>query len=83
MCAYALMPNHWHVLLWPKRAGDLATFMQRFTITHVRRRQQHRGYVGLGHVYQGRYSSVPVDSDLLLWGVARYIERNALRANLV
>jgi putative transposase len=42
ICAYALMPNHWHLLLWPQRDGDLATFMQRLSITHVRRWQEHR-----------------------------------------
>ena len=26
--AYCLMPNHWHLLLWPERTGDLAAFMQ-------------------------------------------------------
>jgi putative transposase len=57
--------------------------MQRLTITHVRRWQQHRGYAGLGHVYQGRYKSFPVESDEHFWVVARYVERNALRANLV
>jgi len=83
ICAYALMPNHWHLLLWPERDGDLAAFMQRLTITHVRRWQQHRGYAGLGHVYQGRYRSFPVESDEHFWVVARYVERNALRASLV
>jgi putative transposase len=39
--------------------------------------------VGLGHVYQGRYKSFPVESDEHFWTVARYVERNALRANLV
>jgi REP element-mobilizing transposase RayT len=59
ICAYALMPNHWHLLLWPDRDGDLATFLQRLTITYVRRWQEHRHDVGLGHVYQGRYKSFP------------------------
>jgi putative transposase len=83
ICAYCLMPNHWHLLLWPEGDGDLAAFMQRLTITHVRRWQEHRGYVGLGHVYQGRYKSFPVESESHFWTVARYVERNALRANLV
>jgi putative transposase len=83
ICAYAVMPNHWHLLLWPKRDGELASFMQRLTITHVRRWQEHRGYAGLGHVYQGRYKSFPVQSDEHFWVVARYVERNALRAELV
>ena len=63
ICAYAGMPNHWHLLLWPECDGELAAFMQRLTITHVRRWQEHRGYAGLGHVYQGRYKSFPVESD--------------------
>ena len=52
ICAYAVMPNHWHLLLWPECDGELTAFMQRLTITHVRRWQEHRGYAGLGHVYQ-------------------------------
>ena len=79
ICAYAVMPNHWHLLLWPECDGELAAFMQRLTITHVRRWQEHRGYAGLGHVYQGRYKSFPVESDEHFWVVARYVERNALR----
>ena len=80
ICAYAVMPNHWHLLLWPECDGELAAFMQRLTITHVRRWQEHRGYAGLGHVYQGRYKSFPVESDEHFRVVARYVERNALRA---
>jgi REP element-mobilizing transposase RayT len=53
ICSYAVMPNRWHLLLSPERDGELAAFIQRLTITHVRRWQQHRGYAGLGHVYQG------------------------------
>jgi putative transposase len=83
ICAYSVMPNHWHLLLWPQHDGDLAAFMQRLTITHARRWQEHRRCVGLGHVYQGRYKSFPVETDEHFWVVARYIERNALRANLV
>ena len=79
ICAYAVMPNHWHLLLWPECDGELTAFMQRLTITHVRRWQEHRGYAGLGHVYQGRYKSFPVESDEHFWVVARYVERNALR----
>ncbi|MGB8167762.1 MAG: transposase, partial [Chthoniobacteraceae bacterium] len=83
ICAYCLMPNHWHLLVWPEHDGDLARFMQRLTITHVRRWQENRHDVGLGHVYQGRYKSFPVEDDEHFLAVARYVERNALRANLV
>jgi putative transposase len=83
ICAYSAMPSHWHFLLWPEHDGDLARFLQRLTITHVRRWQENRRYVGLGHVYQGRYKSFPVEEDDHFLAVARYVERNALRANLV
>ena len=37
----------------------------------------------MGHVYQGRSKSFPVESDEHFWTVARYVDRNALGANLV
>ena len=70
ICAYTVMPNHWHLLLWPECDGELTAFMQRPTITHVRRWQEHRGYAGSGDVYQGRYKSFPVESDEHFWVVA-------------
>jgi putative transposase len=83
LCAYCVMPNHWHMVLWPREDGDLAAFMQRLTITHARRWQEHRHEVGTGHIYQGRYKSFPVQSDEHFLTVCRYVERNALRAGLV
>ena len=81
--AYCLMPNHWHFVLWPKCDGDLGAFMQKLTITQVRNWQEHRRCVGHGHLYQGRYKSFPIQSDEHYYHVVRYVERNALRANLV
>jgi putative transposase len=83
ICAYCLLPNHWHFVLWPERDGDLAAFMQQLTTKHVRRWQLHRRKVGYGHVYQGRYKSFPVEQDEYFYQVVRYVERNALRAGLV
>ena len=39
--------------------------------------------VGYGHVYQSRYKSFPVESEEYFYQVMRYVERNALRSNLV
>lgn len=82
-CAYCLMPNHWHLVLWPQGDGDLRAFVQQLTNTHVKRWKEHRREIGLGHLYQGRYKSSPVQSDEHFYQVIRYVERNALRANLV
>ena len=83
LLAYCLMPNHWHLVLWPRGDGDLARFMQRLTTTHVRRWHLHRHSVGHGHLYQGLYKSFPIQQDDHFLTVCRYVERNALRGNLV
>lgn len=80
---YCLMSNHWHLVLWPQRDGQLARFMQRLTITHVRRWVEHRHRVGWGSVYQGRYKSFAVQDDGHLSTVLRYVERNPVRAAIV
>ncbi|MCC6424273.1 MAG: transposase [Phycisphaerales bacterium] len=80
---YCLMDNHWHLVVWPQRDGQLARFMQRLTITHVRRWVEHRHRVGWGSVYQGRYKSFVVQDDSHLLTLLRYVERNPLRAGIV
>lgn len=81
--AYCLMPNHWHFVLWPEEGDQLAAFMQRLTITHATRWQKHHDRIGLGHVYQGRFKSFPIETEEYLYRVLRYVERNPLRAGLV
>ena len=83
LCAYCLMPNHWHLVLWPEQDGDLPAFMQQVTNTHVKRWKEHRHEIGYGHLYQGRYKCFPVETDDYFYQLVRYVERNALRANLV
>jgi putative transposase len=83
LLGYCLMPNHWHFVLWPENDGDLGRFMQRLTVTHVTRWQTNYNMVGYGHLYQGRFKSFPVETDDHFYQVMRYVERNALRANLV
>src|SRR5882757_9939423 len=61
--AYCLMHNHWHLLLWLTRGADLSRFIAWLSSTHVRRWRAHRGNVGQGHLYQGRFKSFIVQSD--------------------
>lgn len=80
---YCLMPNHWHLCLWPREDGDLSEFMRWLTVTHTQRWHAHHHTAGTGPIYQGRFKCFPVQSDAHFLVVARYVERNALRANLV
>jgi len=53
------------------------------TNTHTRRWHLVHGTVGTGPLYQGRFKSFPIQEDEHFFTVCRYVERNALRANLV
>ena len=81
--AFCLMPNHWHLALWPRKDNDLSKFTGWLSLTHTQRWHAYRGSAGEGHLYQGRFKSFVVESDAHLLQVCRYVERNALRANLV
>jgi putative transposase len=83
LLAYCLMPDCFHLLVWPREDGDLSQFMRWLTVTHTQRWHAQHGTAGSGHLYQGRFKSFPVQSDEHFLTVCRYVERNPLRANLV
>ena len=80
---YQLMPNHWHLVLRPQQDGEMSEFLRWITATHTMRYHAHYHTSGQGHVYQGRFKSFPIQDDDHFFTVARYVERNALRAGLV
>lgn len=81
--AWCLMPNHWHLVLWPQFDGTLSQFMRLATLTHTHRWHAHRATTGTGHLYQGRYKAFAVQEDEHFLAVCRYVERNALAGGLV
>jgi len=81
--AFCLMPDHWHLVLYPKRDGDLSHFVRRITLTHTQRCHVEEQTVGYGHIYHGRYKSLPVEPSSHFLALVRYVERNAKRAALV
>lgn len=78
--AWALIPNHFHLLLRCNR-GELSRFMRRlltgYAVTFNRR--HHR----TGHLFQNRYKSIVCEEDTYLLELVRYIHLNPLRAGLV
>ena len=82
---YSVMPDHWHMVLWPRRGADrqVSEFMRWLTVTHTQRHHAFHGTSGTGHLYQGRFKSFPIQDDEHLLTVLRYVERNPLRARLV
>lgn len=78
--AWALMKNHFHLLLCP-RQEKLATFMRRlltgYAVTYNRRHKRS------GHFFQNRYKSIVCEEETYLLELVRYIHLNPLRAGAV
>lgn len=80
--AYCLMPNHWHLLLSTRENLGISHLLQWLGSTHaIRWRHQHES-VGLGAVYQSRFKAHAVEGANRFFAVAKYIERNPVRARL-
>ena len=49
--SYEVMPNHWHLILYPKKDGDLQKFMGWVSMTHTQRwhsrHKNHRFWTSL------------------------------------
>jgi putative transposase len=76
-----LLPNHFHLVLWPRADEQVGPWMQWLLTAHGHGYRQRYG--GSGHVWQGRFRAFPVEQDDHLLAVLRYVERNPLRAGLV
>lgn len=83
LLSFCVMPNHWHLVLWPKGDNDLSEYMRWLTVTHTQRWHAFHGTSGTGPLYQGRFKSFPIQADDHFYTVCRYVERNPLKANLV
>ena len=68
---------------FPPPHGEISEVLRWITVTHTQRWHAHHHTAGTGPVYQGRFKSFPVQTDEHFLTVARYVERNALRAKLV
>lgn len=78
--AWALMPNHFHLLL---RTGavPISNIMRRVLSGYAQSfNRRHRRN---GHLFQNRYKSILCQEDTYLLELVRYIHLNPLRANVV
>lgn len=78
---YVLMPNHVHLLIETMKPNTLSRFMQSVTSGYAR--YYRKKYGGVGHVWQARYKSIPIEADLYYLQCANYIEQNPVRSMLV
>ena len=83
LCTYCIMPNHWHLVLWPKEDDVLSKFIAWLTMTHTKRWHSRHQTTGYGHLYQGRFRAFPVQEDSHFLTLCRYVERNPVNSGLV
>jgi putative transposase len=79
--AYALMPNHVHLLLTPPDAVAVGRTMQAIGRRYVRWFNDRHARTGA--LFEGRYRSTVVEADRYLLACMRYIELNPVRAGIV
>ena len=78
--AWALMSNHFHLLLRPGESG-LAPVMRRLMTGHaVTYNKRHKRQ---GHLFQNRYKSFVVEEESYFLELVRYIHLNPVRAGIV
>jgi len=76
--AWALLSNHFHLLLMPT-SSSLSSFMRRlltgYAVEFNRRNKRS------GHLFQNRYKSIVCEEESYLLELVRYIHLNPLRVN--
>lgn len=78
--AWALIPNHFHLLM-KTGTTPISTVMRRLLTGYaVSFNRRHRRY---GHLFQNRYKSILCQEDTYLLELVRYIHLNPLRAGIV
>jgi putative transposase len=78
--AYCLMGNHYHWVLQTRQA-NLSRLMRHINAHYSQTYNRRHGLVG--HVFQGRFKAIVVDTDAYLLEVCRYVDLNPVRAGMV
>jgi putative transposase len=78
--SFCLMSNHYHLLLETKH-HNLSKAIQFLNDKYAK--FFNKKYTRSGHLWQGRYKSYALYDDAHFWIVAKYIERNPIKANMV
>jgi len=78
--AYCLMSNHIHLVL-KEESDSLSNIMKRINISYAL--YFNTKYERVGHLFQDRYLSEPIESEDYLLAVIRYVHNNPVKAGIV
>ncbi len=74
VCAYCVMPNHFHLLLRQRVDGGISKFMQKLITGYTMYFNKRNDRSGV--LFQGKYKAVHADSDRYLKYLIAYIHLN-------
>ncbi len=78
--SFCLMTNHYHLLIETKEKNISHAMKQLNSLYSM---YFNKKYNRTGHLWQGRFASYYLYDDIHFWYVAKYIERNPIKANMV
>ena len=78
---FCLMPNHFHLLIRQEQVGGISSFISNFTNSYTKYFNTKHNRVG--HLFQGTFKAVLVESNEQLLYLSKYIHLNPARAFLV
>lgn len=71
---FTTMPNHFHLLVQEKIEGGISSYLQRFQNGYAK--YFNTKYKKQGHLFQGAFRAIPVETDEQLIYLSAYIHRN-------
>ncbi len=80
---WVLMPNHWHMLIFPETKNQVSEFMHWLCGIHAKKWRAEKDNEGNGALYQDRFKAFLVKPGLHVDRLRNYLAMNPVKANLV
>ncbi len=77
LCAYALMPNHFHLIIQEVKAGGISLFMQKLITAYTMYFNKKRNRNGV--LFQGKFKASHADDDNYLKYLIAYLHLNPIK----
>lgn len=74
--SYCLMPNHYHFLIKQNKEGAIKGFIKSLSTSYAM--DFNKKHSRLGPIFESRYKAIPIENDIYLAQVSRYIHLNPL-----
>ncbi len=78
---FCLMPNHFHLLIEQFENRSISKFMSKICTSFSM--YMNKKYNRVGHVFQDRFKSVPIENNSQLMWTSAYIHMNPVKGSLV